>query len=129
MNLFHTIRAKLVASVALMVIAAMAIGIVGLMKLSEVNDRLEFTATTASKRMRYTTEALITALSLYRHQKNHILSLNATSMQEREQQMVALKTKNQKAKQKREKVASEEGKKLHDEAQASYSEFYRLNSK
>ena len=128
-SLLHTIRAKLVAGLAFMFIAALIIGAVGLTKISNFSDKLNFVATKASKRMLYVDNAAQAALRLYRQQKNHILATTPEKMKEREDKIAEADADFKKNVEEWDKVASEEGKRILAESQSFYTEFMRINDR
>jgi len=128
-NLLHTIRAKLIAGLVFMFIAAIVIGAVGLSKISDFSDRLNFVSTKATKRMVYVENSLEAALRLYRQQKNHILASTPDTMKEREAKIAEADTYFKQNMAEWDKVASEEGKRVLAEAQSSYNDFMRINDR
>jgi len=126
-NLLHTIRAKLIAGLVFMFVAAIVIGAVGLTKISDFSDRLNFVSTKATKRMLYVENALEATLRLYRQQKNHILATTPDKMKEREANIADADADFKKNMAEWDKVASEEGKRVLADAQSNYNEFMRIN--
>jgi methyl-accepting chemotaxis protein len=128
-NLLHSIRAKLITGLVVMFLAAVVIGAVGLTKISEFSEKLNFVATKASKRIVYVGNAHNAALRLYRQQKNHILANTPDTMKEREEKIAAADADFKKNMEEWDNVASEGGKKHHADAKSSYADFMRVTDR
>jgi methyl-accepting chemotaxis protein len=75
-----TIRAKLMASLGVLAFTAVAVGVFGVYKLSECNDRLEFTGKTLGGRLLEVGNAHADYLDMTRIQKNICLETNVSKL-------------------------------------------------
>jgi methyl-accepting chemotaxis protein len=128
-SLLHTIRAKLIASIVLLAVAAVIIGGVGIYNLSQTNDRMSFIVNVAAKRSDLTRGAEAEALKLYRYQKNHILEDSDDKMSTWESAIQLSDATFNKILDDWEKVASEEGKKELASVRTNYADFMRINAR
>jgi methyl-accepting chemotaxis protein len=128
-NLLHTIRAKLIASILLLSLTAVLIGVVGLYKLTDLNQRINLVANIAAQRVIHVDHASEGLLSIVLFQRSMILENDEAKIKQWQTEIQKADTKVRSELDGWDKIASEKGRKELEEVRQHYDDLIKANNR